>query len=128
MTNMQMILAGAGVALLTTGCILSPALRRKLITGIVRTAVECGPELIREVGGLLLRDDWREQLRTKAGAVGIDLVRCAVEANSRAPSIDPMPAGLPELGIGRSTTNGRIDPNALVKQHAADWLRENPQR
>lgn len=98
MTKLQVCLT-AGLLLTAIGTAGCPA----VWNAIKRTAVQCGPDLIREVAGILLSDDWRVGLEAKAGVVGIDLVTCAVKANAG----EPMVGKLIEMPKVRQFMGGR---------------------
>jgi hypothetical protein len=93
--NYEKLLLGccfvAALAFAFAGC--SPEMRAKICAFVGRAVVKCGPELIREIGEILLRPDWQKGIGDKVAEVGFDLVKCAVDANA-SPSGDSHPSDL----------------------------------
>ena len=122
MTKVQMLIAGL-VMLGLFAVSLSCAPCRAALLG---AAADCGPSLIAEVAGILVKDSWREDLSSRAASVGIGAVSCALRAVlKRLGAESPGAAGpgpAPAPGVRDSARDAAWKRGLLQRQRARDWL------
>lgn len=130
MTKRTLFVLGCVVALVLAvslaGCNL--ALRKRVLQGVGRVvASPTLPTLISEVASILLSDEWRAELATKARKVGRDRVRAAVEANANEPAAGahPVPrAGAPH-GVLPHEGAAPFPTDSIIRSRALLWLADD---